>query len=74
MMIVSNQSKNLPKVGAEVSQMGYGAIEGKGRIIESPFLSHVVVERLADRVNESKMLLLVGGHVLCCSVRENVSC
>ena len=54
--------------------MGYGAIEGKGRIIESPFLSHVVVERLADRVNESKMLLLVGGHVLCCSVRENVSC
>lgn len=45
----------------------------KGRIIESPFLSHVVVERLADRVNESKMLLLVGGHVLCGSVRENVS-
>ena len=38
MMNVSNQSKNLPKVGAEVSQMGYGAIEGKGRIIEKPVL------------------------------------
>ncbi len=59
---------------AGLSQMVYGAIDGKGRIIESPFLSHIVVERLADRVNESKMLLLVGGHVLYCSVMENVSC
>ena len=39
MMNVSNQSENLLKVGAEVSQMGYGAIEGKGRIIEARFVA-----------------------------------
>ena len=38
MMIVSNQIKNLSKVGAEVSQMGYGAIEGKGSHNRKPIL------------------------------------
>lgn len=59
MMNVSNQSKNLPKVGAEVSQMGYGAIEGKGRIIEKPVLVACRIERLGGgKAKECRALLM----------------